>query len=327
MTVRIDETSERDGMDDRGEMGAVRAFRDEAPGADRARIAAGRRALLDGMGAARRRGRPRADWRLAAVGAAAAITAAAVVGPQLLNDDGSALPAAPPPAYVLDLGNAAPVLREAADAVADDPVPQPRAGQWAYRKDYEIRAQEDGPGEEKGGPRETEHWYAYADPQFENGASGDDHSPREMFRFLADLPGDDPAEVKQRARDFFQGGDDGESKVQHEYRALTVLVSRANPVDPEGLAAVYRALATIPGVRAVRTTDALGRDAIGIMLPDERTPNERALVFLDPATCRYSGDGLLKRYGDHWKSVNEPNRARALMASGLVDEEGERPAE
>ncbi|GAA2325622.1 CU044_5270 family protein [Streptomyces kunmingensis] len=309
------------------EMDRVRAFRDEAPDADRARLAVARRALLDGMDAGRRRKRMRANWRLAAVGVAAVLTAAATVGPHLLNDDGAALPAAPPPAYVLDLGSAKPVLREAADAVADDPVPQPHAGQWAYSKVYEIRSQADGPDEEKGGPRVAESWLRYDDPKFENGHAGDDHSPREMFRFLAALPGSDPAEVKQRAKNFYAGGSaEGETSTQHVYRALRVLVSRANPAHPKGLAAAYRALATVPGVRAVRTIDALGRDSIGITLPDKRTPDQRVMVFFDPKTYRYSGEGLLKRYGDHWKSVSEPGRVSALLASGLVDKKGDRPA-
>ncbi|MBO0912971.1 hypothetical protein, partial [Streptomyces laculatispora] len=56
---------------------------------------------------------------------------------------------------VIELGSAAPVLRDAAVEVADDPVPTPEAGQWVSIKDPEIREQADGPGEERGGPRET----------------------------------------------------------------------------------------------------------------------------------------------------------------------------
>lgn len=331
------------------ELTAVRELRAEAPTPDRARLADGKARLLDAAdrdGRGRTRGRRThrhrpTDWRLAAVGAAAAIALAAAVGTQVVGDGEGSRPGARPPAAVLDLGGAKEFLTEAADAVQDDPVPNPRAGQWAYEKRLEIRAQEDGPGEEKGGPRETEHWYRYADPEFEKGRSGDDHSPRESFRFLADLPSA-PAQVKKQARAFYPddpgnegspgnagspgspGGKDPEARARHDFRALTLLAARARPAEPHGLAKVYRALATVPGVKAVQTTDALGRSAIGIYLPERGEHGTQAVTLFDPETYRYSGEGTLKRVDGRWQSYNEPG-VQAVMRTGLVDEEGQRP--
>ncbi|MFF3177096.1 CU044_5270 family protein [Streptomyces sp. NPDC057900] len=287
---------------DTDEMTLVRALRADAPVPDRSSLAEGRQRLTEAAG--RRRGR-RADWRLTAVAATAAVAAAAVLGTQFLGGEQDVRPGART-AAVVELGSAAPVLRDAAAEVADDPVPAPRAGQWVYTKDLEIRAQEDGPGEERGGRRETEHWYRYADPEFENGKAGDDRSPRERFQFLAQLP-QDPAQVKKRARAFYPGED--ESVAAHDFRALSLLAASC-PAEPKGLAAVYRAMATVPGLRAVRTRDALDRPVIGI-----RFPGERGLLLLDAETFRYAGSSPGSPDGDG---------ARAVMKAALVDREGKR---
>ncbi|MEV7404261.1 CU044_5270 family protein [Streptomyces sp. NPDC091267] len=285
------------------ELTLLRELRADAPAPDRAALAEGRQRLTEAAG---RRRRLRGDWRLAALATTAAVALTTVLGAQYIGGDQGTLPGAAP-ATVSELGSAAQVLRDAADEVADDPVPKPRAGQWVYTKDLEIRAQEDGPGEERGGRRETEHWYRYADPAFENGRSGDDHSPRERFRFLADLPAD-PVQVRKRARAFYPG--DGESPARHDFRALRLLAS-SYPADPRGLAQVYRAMATVPGLRAVQTQDALNRPVIGIHFPGERD-----LLLLDAKTSRYAGNG----------SLDSPvaDGVSAVLRSVLVDRKGQR---
>uniref|UniRef100_A0AAU2VXE3 CU044_5270 family protein n=1 Tax=Streptomyces sp. NBC_00008 TaxID=2903610 RepID=A0AAU2VXE3_9ACTN len=287
---------------DTDEMTLVRALRADAPVPDRRSLAEGRQRLTEAAG--RRRGL-RADWRLTAVAATAAVAAAAVLGTQFVGRE-QGVRSGSRTATVVELGIAAPVLRDAAAGVADDPAPTPKAGQWVYTKDLEIRAQEDGPGEERGGRRETERWYRYADPGVENGKAGDDHSPRERFQFLAQLP-QDPAQVKKRARAFYPGED--ESVAAHDFRALSILAT-SYPADPKGLAAVYRAMATVPGLRAVRTRDALDRPVIGI-----RFPGERGLLLLDAETFRYVGSSLDSPVGVG---------AHAVMKAALVDREGKR---
>lgn len=59
--------------------------------------------------------------------------------------------------------------------------------------------------------------------------------------------------MKKRARVFCPGED--ETVAEHDFRALPVL-AMSYPADPEGLASVCRAMATVPGIRAVQTQDA-----------------------------------------------------------------------
>ncbi|MFI6895661.1 CU044_5270 family protein [Streptomyces sp. NPDC050256] len=310
------------------EMSLLRELRAEAPEPDRAALAGGRQRLTEAVG---RRRRLRADWRIAAVATAAAVVMGAVISTQVLGGDQGATQGASP-VVVSEPVSAAQVLRDAAGVVADDPVPAPRAGQWVYTKvlvadaddgprpgepgqaytedvqrDLMALAQEGRSGEKAGGLRVIEHWYRYVDPAFENGRSGDDHSPRERFDFLADLPSD-PAEVKKRARAFYPGED--ETVAEHDFRALSVL-AMSYPADPKGLASVYRAMATIPGIRAIQTQDVLNRPVIGIHLPGGRD-----LLLLDAETSLYAGGGDLESPSGSLVTA----RAKAAV----VDEKGQR---
>lgn len=185
-----------------------------------------------------------------------------------------------------------------------------------------MRPQQEGPGEEHGGPQVTEEWTRFADPAFENGRSGDDHSPRERYEFLGRLPAD-PAQAKAAARAFYPYP--GEPRAEHDFRALWLLAS-SYPVDSRGLARVYRAMATIPGLRAVQTKDAAGRDAIGICLPSVRTNQLSGmydLLLLDPVTYHYSGFEPMKKTGGAWMTV--PEGSTAVLRTGMVGAKGVRP--
>ncbi|MFD8691584.1 CU044_5270 family protein [Streptomyces sp. NPDC059651] len=314
---------------DTDEMALVRELRAGAPVPDRAALAEGRQRLTEAAG---RRRRPRADWRIAAVGTVAAVVLGTVIGTQVIGGDREAQQGESP-VVVSEPGGAAQVLRDAAGEIADDPVPTPKAGQWVYSKEL-VADTKDGPrlngpgqaatedvqrelkalardgrsGEEAEGLRVIEHWYRYADPAFENGKSGDDHSPRERFRFLADLPAD-PAQVRKRARAFYPG-DDG-TTAAHDFRALSML-AMSYPADPKGLACVYRAMATIPGLEAVRTQDVLNRPAIGIHLPGERD-----LLLLNAQTLLYAGEGSLDSPAGFLLT--------ARVTAAVVDRQGQRP--
>lgn len=69
-------------------------------------------------------------------------------------------------------------------------------------------------------------------------------------------------------------------------------------------------MATVPGLRAVRTRDALDRPVIGI-----RFPGERGLLLLNAETFQYAGSSLDSPVGDG---------AYAVMKAALVDRKGER---
>ncbi|MFJ6435073.1 CU044_5270 family protein [Streptomyces sp. NPDC091416] len=312
---------------DTDEMSLLRELRAEAPVPDRAALAGGRQRLTRAAG----RRRLRADWRIAAVATAAAVVMGAVISTQVIGGDRAA-PQGAAPVVVSELGSAAQVLRDAAGEVADDPVPAPGDGQWVYTKELVADTKDGSPlggdggadiedvqrelmdlakegrsGDEADGLRVIEHWYRYADPEFENGKSGDDHSPRERFTFLAQLPSD-LEQVKKQARAFYPG--EGETTAEHDFRALSML-AMSYPADPKGLASVYRAMATIPGLKAVQTQDVLNRPAIGLHLPGERD-----LLLLNARTSLYAGEGSL----DSPAAFVVTARAQAAV----VDEKGQR---
>ncbi|NGO07426.1 hypothetical protein G5C60_07100 [Streptomyces sp. HC44] len=297
------------------EMTAVRELRADAPTPHRTRLVEGRDRLLSEALRGGRGRRLRADWRLAAVGAAAAITAAAVIGTQVVGDDGRTQPGSQP-GYTLELGSAKDLLNEAAEIIAARAPASPRDGQWVYLKSVETNTTDD----EQPGPRTSEDWIKYADPSMEDGKAGDDHSPREQYAFLRSLP-DDPKRVRAEARAFFYATDPGETRTQHEYRALGAIISRAYVIDPEGLAKVYRAMATIPGVRAAQVQDVAGRDAIALYLKGARAGSGQTL--LDPTTYLASGYRSVERTGGGGQDRFILGGAR--LAMGLVDKKGERP--
>ncbi|MGX1129743.1 hypothetical protein RKD49_001933 [Streptomyces glaucescens] len=288
------------------EMTAVRELRAEAPVAQRADLVAGRERLLRAARGGRAR-RLRSDWRLAAIGAAAAITAAALIVPGVV-DGGGAAPGSRP-GYTVELGSAKDWLNDAADTIAAGPAVTARDGQWIYTETVETNTTDDEPD-----PQTDERLIRYADPAMENGKAGDDHSPREHYAFLKSLP-DNPAQVRAEARAFFYATDPEESRTEHEYRALTALISRSYVYDPEGLAKVYRALATVPGVRVADVVDAAGRDAIAVYREGAGYRDE---TLLDPDTRLYRGFRSLSRDG-------EVEISGARLTTQVVDGEDDRP--
>lgn len=302
------------------EMTAVRELRAEAPQARRADLVAGRERLLAEAGRGGRTRRLRADWRLAAVGAAAAITVAAVVGTQVVGGGSGEAQPGSRPGYTVELGSAKDLLNDAADAIAAGSGVTAHAGQWIYTKTVETNLTDD----ERPGPQTDERWTKYADPSMEDGKEGDDHSPREQAEFLRSLP-DDPEKVRAAARAFYYATDDSESRTEHEYRALTVLLSRAYVYEPEDLAKVYRALATVPGVRAADVQDAAGRDAIALYRKSGGADQDRNETLIDPVTRLYSGFRFVAEMdGTEWKK-GDIVMSGARITTAVVDKQGERP--
>ncbi|MBN3928489.1 CU044_5270 family protein [Streptomyces verrucosisporus] len=326
------------------EMTRVRDFRADAPTPDRARLAPGRQRLLDAAGHRARPRRLRADWRLAVAGAAVAVTAAALAGSQLVG--GGADTAAPPAASSVrphaDLADAATVLRRAADTVEQLPDPEPRDGQWTYIKTRQGAAENGGYQE----PSTQESWYRYDDPEFENWKEGDDHSPRERFRFLASLP-EDPEKVLERIRWFYPSNgarpsDDAPEAPDdaHHYRAAGVLI-KSYPMAHQGLARLYRALATVDGVKVVDhlVEDAAGRDAIALYFEDGGKgpagfPATRDLLLIDPTTYTYLGtrSTVAEDFSEELPDGTEHGMREgqvlwdtAILRTALVDAEGRRP--
>ncbi|MFJ5778406.1 CU044_5270 family protein [Streptomyces sp. NPDC093094] len=301
------------------EMTAVRDLRSDAPAARRADLVAGRERLLTEARQGRRARRLRGDWRLAAAGATA-ITMAAVIGTQVVGGQDGIRPGGSAPRYTIELGSAKGLLNRAADAIEARPGTTAREGQWIYTKTVETNLTDD----EKPGPQTDEDWTRYADPAFENGRQGDDHSPREQYEFLRSLP-DDPEKVRARAVQFYSATDPYELTAEHGYRALTAVLSRSYPYDPEGLAKVYRALAAVPGVRAADVTDVTGRDAVAVYLPGKQPSAGREEILLDPVTFLYRGYRYVSGEDEQEWQEGAAVISGARTDTAVVDRKGVRP--
>ncbi|MGW3669225.1 CU044_5270 family protein [Streptomyces sp. NPDC005141] len=318
------------------EMKDVREFRAGAPKPDRARLAEGRDRLSSAAGRGRGR-RLRADWRLAAVGAAAALTAVAVLASGLGGGGHSGAERTVPAAT----GSVKEVLERAASTVERaDPPPTPHAGQWVYEKKLSASPEvwpTSAAAQPEPEPEPQEHWARYADPRFENGKEGDDRSMRERLRFLDELP-DDPAAVLKKVRAYYPSGKGSpESEGEDDMRALSVLFA-SQPIPPQALAKLYRALAAVPGVEVTDhlVRDLAGRDALAVG-HDERGQKVRREILIDPHTYQYLGDRwiVVKDYKDTFPGADDtPDRPwkagdlvfqNALLATGVVDHKGDRP--
>jgi len=321
------------------EMTKVRELRADAPTPDRGRLAPGRTRLVEVAGTGKR---SRVLWarREFVIGAVVAAVTAVAVTASLLSggsDSGRKVRPAASPSVSLKGLSAPELLERAAKAVeAGPPVTVPEAKQWIYTKGI----QEDSRTAAK--DRElyvSEQWIRYdgsamADRMpmsgsklqirtmhLENGKEGDDRSPREMYRFLAKLPTDGEGTLKA-IRDAHAIGDvKGETKMQRAYREISVLLD-ADVMPSEGLAGLYRALATLPGGKVV---DHLVKNAAGrrvIALSYDRADTGKAgdhmadQWLLDPQTYRIVG----RRFVEGGEVVG----GGSTMATAVVNKAGQK---
>ncbi|WP_353941856.1 CU044_5270 family protein [Streptomyces sp. HUAS MG91] len=318
------------------EMKDVRDFRAGAPTPDRGRLAPGRDRLVAAAGGGRAR-RLRADWRFAAVGAAAALTAVAVLAAGVGGDGADR--SAPADTRTVR-GSVGEVMERAATAMEQaGPPATPRAGQWIYTKtlsrDPGVWPKDKSNTQTSPKRGAQESWTLYADPRFENGKEGDDRSPRERLQFLNALP-DDPDAVLKKVRAYYPSGKgDPESEGEHDMRAMSVVLE-TRPMPPKALAKLYRALAAVPGAEVTPRLvhDAAGRDAIAVG-HDEKGQTVRREILIDPRTYQYLGDRwlIVKDFKESY-SPDTPDRPwkagdimfqNALLDTAVVDHKGDRP--
>ncbi|GAA0933592.1 CU044_5270 family protein [Nonomuraea longicatena] len=120
-----------------------------------------------------------------------------------------------------------------------------------------------------------------------------------------------------------------ESANDRAFRVLTLYLSRYGTMPPRLEAAMFRALARVPGVRIEQgVADAAGRSGLGVWL-DTGDDTVRRYVVLDPTDYRYLGHRMLwlkdeylggdlvGRAGEVWTT--------ALTVSAIVDRPGQRP--
>lgn len=269
--------------------------------------------------------------------------------------------------YVFDAADQSPTVQhimaaeavkvlEGAALVAESrplaPVPEP--GQWQYRKSVSSGAGFVGAG----GAGSGEHWTRYDGRE----VAGLDEAGEVQITAVSADPGDDdlsPQEYDKRLRELptdpesllahIQGDrhwielpvrDNGNAKDDADDRAFRVIFAYLQqqafmPSDLE--AAMYRALAKIPGVEIERdVADAAGRRGIGLYhTPEGEEPDYREYLIFQPKTYRYLGTRLeWLRDSKGQSSVKEREQpsfragdtyATAELAAGIVDEAGQRP--
>ncbi|MEU6920753.1 MULTISPECIES: CU044_5270 family protein [unclassified Streptomyces] len=325
------------------EMTQLRELRADAPLPDRATLAPGRQRLTEAASPGRRVHRLRADWRIAAVGAAAAITVAAVLGTRLGDAAGPARSGPASTAGTLRLDSPAEVLNRAADALEGRPAgPEPRDDQWIYTKTVRA-AQESRDGAPatrvEYGPDE---WVPYDNSAAaKHGKDSGYRTARQVYRAAAALP-DDPARLLAEIRSIYPTGDTTEdppeAEAQHSFRAMGLMVG-SYPLPPAALARLYRAMATIPGVRVTDhlVKDAAGREAIAITRKEDGLHEQRE-ILLDPHGFGYAGlrfvvaedyeyalsDGEVKLQTITFKA-GQILTSEARIRAAVVDSRGEKP--
>lgn len=321
------------------EMTQLRELRADAPAPDRAALAPGRQRLTDTIADRRQRRRLRADWRIASLGAAVAVTVAALLGTQLLDTSD---PRSTGPATVagdLDLSGPARTLGRAADFLEDlTPPPEPRDDQWIYTKSamgqMGLKTGEKHAVEVQ---HEPATWTPYGNGAAEKDQSDDDLSAREIYRFANALP-EDPAALLAKVRERYPSGTDTpESEAAQTFRGLGVLVE-SYPIAPDALARIYRAMATVPGVEITDhlVKDAAGREAIAVTREEEGT-HQRREILLSPYDYSYGGMRFVVTEDHEMKlpedavgfdpklAAGEVTLTEARTAAAVVDAEGAKP--
>ncbi|MFE4332857.1 CU044_5270 family protein [Streptomyces sp. NPDC056831] len=317
------------------EMTRLRELRADAPVPDRSALAPGRLRLTETIASGRRARRLKADWRVAAFGAAAAITVAAVLGTQLVD---AAAPDRSGPAATtgtLRLDSPAEVLNRAADALEkQQAAPEPRDDQWIYTKTVMARPDNLPEGSFSYDPG---NWVPYDNSAAaRNGKDDDYRTSRQVYRAANELP-DDPARLLAKVRSFYPTGHPPESlpepEAVHSFRAMGLFI-QAYPIAPRALARVYRALATVPGVRVTDhlVKDAAGREVIAITRKEDGTHQQRE-ILIDPTTFGYAGQRFVvtEDYTFQLKLPPEKFKAgqitlsEARVEAAVVDAKGEKP--
>ncbi|GGS24066.1 hypothetical protein GCM10010252_74070 [Streptomyces aureoverticillatus] len=276
------------------EMTTVRTFRAQAPTPDRADLVGGRDRLLAATAAGGAPPRIRLVRRAVVSGAVAAVAAAAFTVVQVTGDTSGGAGA--------QLGNAAAVLENAADTIEDAPRGEPRPDQWVYSKTVYGKTL---PRYAKMQP--SEGWLRYDGSKSAHRRPGeskltvgdtdkdaDERTPQEWYALLDSLP-HDPDALLRTLREKSIIHPRGKTQAERDFAEIRVLLghSAAMPVDVH--AALYRALARIPGVSVTDhlVKDALGRAAVAVTFtaPEAGAMGGRMRyeLLLDPTTYEQLG--------------------------------------
>ncbi|MFE0145829.1 CU044_5270 family protein [Nonomuraea sp. NPDC059007] len=268
---------------------------------------------------------------------AAAALAVAVVVVTLPRDAPDIRPVPFTEAITLDSGT---VLEQAAQTIEKRPVaPEPRPDQWQYTKIFNVQP--------AGGRSSTyEDWLRYDGKQTAGrdmegkfrvqdvppDPGDDDLSPQAYRKKLLKLPTDPDELFAHVAGDRHWIDNPREEGVPKRveapdvraYRILTLYLKQQAVMPPKLEAAIFRALAKIPGVRIEQNVkDATGRTGLGLFRSAE---GPRRYLILDPGTYRVMADQtvwLQDEVRDGKVLVKKGAIfADVVLATGIVDRPG-----
>lgn len=267
------------------ELTLLREFRGSAPAAAPSAV---RRRVLAGL----RPPRPRLPRRLSALAAGGIVLAATATVFAL-----SVGPSAPPSAAI--------VLQRAADQMMTAAqVPTPRADQWIYHRSLQAD-----PVTGRPDARAGDFWSRVDGRQdAERRPSGkiDVQSivknplgtPLQWYDLAQELPA-----TPQGVLDMLTGDrlytSHASTRAARDFDEVTTALTSDAVLPPESIARLYRALATIPGVRVDRDApaDLAGRPVLSIT---------------------YDGDSSLGRPGDRWELLLDPDSYRVTGLRGTA---------
>lgn len=166
--------------------------------------------------------------------------------------------------------------------------------------------------------------------------------PQETREVLSRLP-TDPRKLLERVSTdpFFAGGPDASdvpadnTDMRHDFRAgdapavtpgarfarIVHILQAASSIPPRVNAALYRALALIPGAELVDAParDAAGRPGLTIRFDFHNVSRTREYLFLDPRTYAYRGSRT------DWHGESDFSASFARLATAVVDHPGQVP--
>ena len=200
---------------------------------------------------------------------------------------------------------AAAVLGRAANVVAADDAPRPRAHQWFYVSGHGgIGIDLPAPDPLAGGGWYTFDGKKYAEADFVEGYDGyvgtvspeilaENFTPQEAWDAAAALPAA-PADLLSALRHSELADPEGTSEAALDYDAVLDVLAH-KPLPAQAQANLFRALATIPGVGVDEDPepDLLGRPVLSVTFAGETDHGDirsRWELLLDPGTYAYMGE-------------------------------------
>ncbi|GAA3263248.1 CU044_5270 family protein [Nonomuraea helvata] len=250
----------------------------------------------------------------------------------------------PLPAVETILLNSETVLERAAKTVESRAAaPEPRPDQWEYTKILNVQPAD-------GRTMTYESWLRYDGKQ----SAGRDPEGNFHVRDVPPDPGDDDLSPQQYREKLLKLPTDPDKLLAHvvgdrhwidypkeesklvedpdsrAYRILSLYLKQQAVMPPKLEAAIFRALAKIPGVEIEQNVrDATGRTGLGLFRSTIGEENERRYLILDPRTYRVMADQSI------WLRDEVINGEVAFrkgavfadvwLAAGIVDKPGEVP--